>query len=110
MGFQVCLRVIENFFRCVLRVIENSLLLHFVVKICVFGKFYSGFTAQHLVYCLLYVFRFLFNKNFHPLCNHIFKGNTVCLTLFNTQNDMETRPANLYYFEAAEFENDKFSA
>jgi len=44
LGFQVCFRIIEN-----------SLLVHFVVKICVFGKFYSSFTAQHLVYCLLYV-------------------------------------------------------
>jgi len=28
------------------------------------------------------------------------------ITLFNTQNVMETRPAQLYEFEAAEFEND----
>jgi len=28
------------------------------------------------------------------------------LTLFNTQNVMETRLSKLYYFEAAEFEND----
>ena len=29
----------------------------------------------------------------------------VSITLFNTQNVMETRLAQLYYFEAAEFEN-----
>ena len=29
------------------------------------------------------------------------------MTLFNTQNIMETGLAKLYYFEAAEFENDK---
>ena len=28
------------------------------------------------------------------------------ITLFNTQNIMETRLTKLYYFEAAEFEND----
>ena len=28
------------------------------------------------------------------------------ITLFNTQNVMETRLAKLYYFEAADFEND----
>jgi hypothetical protein len=28
------------------------------------------------------------------------------ITLFNTQNIMETRLAKRYYFEAAEFEND----
>jgi len=28
------------------------------------------------------------------------------LTLFNTQNVMETRLAELYYFEVAKFEND----
>ena len=28
------------------------------------------------------------------------------ITLFSTQNVMETRLAKLYYFEAAEFEND----
>jgi hypothetical protein len=28
------------------------------------------------------------------------------ITLFNTQNVMETRLAEPYYFEAAEFEND----
>jgi len=28
------------------------------------------------------------------------------ITLFNTQNVMETRPAKLYYFEAAELKND----
>jgi len=29
------------------------------------------------------------------------------ITLFNTQNVTETRLANLYYFEVAEFENDR---
>jgi len=31
---------------------------------------------------------------------------TTPITLFNTQNVMETRLAERYYFEAAEFEND----
>jgi len=32
--------------------------------------------------------------------------NFIYITMFNTQNVMETRLAKLYYFEAAEFEND----
>jgi len=31
---------------------------------------------------------------------------TWAITLFNTQNVMETRLSKLHYFEAAEFEND----
>jgi len=34
------------------------------------------------------------------------RPKTEYITLFNTQNVMETRLAKLHYFEAAEFEND----
>jgi hypothetical protein len=38
-----------------------------------------------------------------PLDNN----NNNNITLFNTQNVIETRLAKLYYFEVTEFENDK---
>jgi hypothetical protein len=37
----------------------------------------------------------------------LLRGLLRWITLSNTQNVMETRLAKLYYFEAAEFENDR---
>jgi hypothetical protein len=37
---------------------------------------------------------------------YMFRTDLLSITLFSSQNVMETRLAKLYYFEAAEFEND----